>query len=91
VPSRKPKWPAQPAPSTPEAEPDPRTSFLIDDPIVQVLMSASAAFQNVEAGRSWLFTPNQSLGNLAPVTMISTESGREKVINELGLIEHGMF
>ena len=54
-------------------------------------MAASAAFQNVETGRSWLFTPNQSLGNVAPVTMISTESGREKVINELGLIEHGMF
>lgn len=65
--------------------------FLIEDPIVQILMSAAAAFQKFETGRSWLLTPNAALGNRAPISLIATESGRELVANELGLIEHGMF
>ncbi|MGA8028243.1 MAG: sigma factor [Bryobacteraceae bacterium] len=64
---------------------------LIEDPIVQILMAAAAAFQRLETGRSWLLTPSPSLGNVAPVSLISSRAGREIVANELGLIEHGMF
>jgi antitoxin Xre/MbcA/ParS-like protein len=93
MPFRKVKRPSR-TPSEPNVDreaPDARVSFLFEDPIVQVLMTVSAAFQRVETGRSWLFTPNQSLGNVPPIAMISTEVGREKVVNELGLVEHGMF
>jgi RNA polymerase sigma-70 factor, ECF subfamily len=66
-------------------------SYLMEDPTVQILMAAAAAFQNIETGRSWLLTPSPSLGNVPPMKLITTQSGREMVTNELGLIEHGMF
>ncbi len=66
-------------------------SALMEDPVVQILMAAAAAFQKSETGRSWLLTPSPSLGNVAPLSLISTPAGREMVANELGLIEHGMF
>jgi len=64
---------------------------LMENPVVQIFMAAAAAFQDVETGRSWLLTPSPSLGNVAPVSLIATQAGRELVANELGLIEHGMF
>jgi uncharacterized protein (DUF2384 family) len=64
---------------------------LIGDPVVQILMAAAAAFQELEIGKSWLLTPSAALGNVAPVSLISTPAGRKIVGNELGLIEHGMF
>ena len=66
-------------------------SALIEEPVVQILMGAAAAFQDLATGRSWLLTPSPGLGNVAPVSLISTPAGREMVANELGLIEHGMF
>ncbi len=66
-------------------------SFLIEDPTVGILMATAAAFQDLETGRSWLFTPSPALGNVAPMSLLSTEAGREIVANELGLIQHGMF
>jgi RNA polymerase sigma factor for flagellar operon FliA len=66
-------------------------SALMEDPVVQILMAAAAAFQKPETGRSWLLTPSPSLGNVTPASLISTKAGREMVANELGLIEHGMF
>ncbi len=66
-------------------------SAILEDPIVQILMSTAAAFQTVETGRSWLLTPSPSLGNVTPLSLIMTPQGREMVANELGLIEHGMF
>jgi hypothetical protein len=67
------------------------TSALIEDPIVNILMAVAAAFQKAETGRSWLLTPSPSLGNVRPLSLITTPTGREMVANELGLIEHGMF
>ena len=64
---------------------------LIEDPTVGILMETAAAFQDLETGRSWLFTPSPAFGDVAPVSLISTAAGREIVANELGLIEHGMF
>jgi hypothetical protein len=64
---------------------------VIENPIVQILMSAAATFQTVETSRLWLLTPSVSLGNVAPVSLIATPEGRRTVANELGLIEHGMF
>lgn len=64
---------------------------LIENPIVQILMAAASAFQELETGRAWLLTPSMSLDNVAPVSLISSQAGREIVANELGLIEHGMF
>lgn len=64
---------------------------LVEDPTVGILMATAAAFQNLEIGRLWLFTPSAALGNVAPVSLISTAAGRDIVANELGLIEHGMF
>jgi RNA polymerase sigma factor FliA len=64
---------------------------LIEDPIVGILMAAAAAFQTLEVGKSWLLTPNPALGKITPISLISTEEGRDIVANELGLIAHGMF
>lgn len=64
---------------------------LIDDPTIRILMAAAAAFQKLETGRSWLLTASPALGNVAPLSLISTPAGREIIANELGLIEHGMF
>jgi hypothetical protein len=74
-----------------ESESRQYVTSLIADPVVQILMAAAAAFQELEIGRSWLLTPSAALGNVAPVSLISTPAGREIVANELGLIEHGMF
>ncbi len=63
---------------------------LIEDPIIQTLMTVAAAFQSFEAGRAWLLTPNPSFGHAPPLSSVTTEAGRELVANELGLIEHGM-
>lgn len=64
---------------------------LLDDPVIQTLMAAASAFPSLQTVRSWLLTPNAALANEAPVSLLSTEAGREILTNELGLIEHGMF
>lgn len=64
---------------------------LVEDPTVGILMATAAAFQDLETGRLWLFTPSSALGNVVPVSLISTAAGRDIVANELGLIEHGMY
>ena len=64
---------------------------LMEDPVVGILMAATATFQKLEVGKSWLLTANVALGNITPISLISTEEGRDIVANELGLIEHGMF
>jgi len=76
---------------SPERDSSTPVPSLMEDPVVQILMAAAAAFQDLETGRSWLLTPSPSLGNVAPVSLIATQAGRELVANELGLIEHGLF
>ena len=71
--------------------PDRDVSSLLEDPIVEVLMAVAAAFQDLETGKRWLSTPTPSLGNVTPLSLLSSASGRETIANELGLIQHGMF
>jgi uncharacterized protein (DUF2384 family) len=71
--------------------PDRDVSSLIEDPIVKILMAVAAAFQDLETGKRWLSTPIPSLGNVTPLSLLSSASGRETISNELGLIQHGMF
>jgi hypothetical protein len=70
---------------------DKEVQNIANSPAVGVLMAAAAAFQDVETGRSWLSTPRVSLGGKTPLTLIATDEGRQVVLNELGLIQNGMF
>jgi uncharacterized protein (DUF2384 family) len=68
-----------------------RAVALVDDPSVEVFMAAAAAFQGVDEGKRWLTMPSESFGNKPPLAEIGSEEGRKKILNELALIEHGMF
>lgn len=39
----------------------------------------------------WLEKPKRALGNLIPFKVAETEDGKQKVLDLLGRIEHGVF
>jgi len=64
---------------------------LLQDPIVEVFMAAAIAFQDVKRGKAWLLSPIQAFDHQPPIAAINTPQGRERIMNELGIIAHGMF
>jgi len=64
---------------------------LLDDPRIEVLMAVAIAFHDVAEGKRWLKMPSDSLGKKSPLSVIGSKDGRQKILNELALIEHGMF
>lgn len=64
---------------------------LLDDPTVDVFMATAIAFQDIAQGKRWLTMPSDSFGRNPPISVIDSEDGRKKILNELALIEHGMF
>lgn len=48
-------------------------------------------FEDTEAFRVWLNTPNFALGNLPPMELLKDSYGKEMVISELIRIDNGIF
>ncbi len=59
--------------------------------LVRVMDTAVQYFGNKEDAWHWLQTPVRGLGNVTPVSLISTESGALEVTDLIGRLEHGVF
>lgn len=57
----------------------------------EVMQIGLEVFSDVAKLKLWLNTPNFSLGNLKPIELLKDSYGKEKVINELTKINHGIF
>jgi len=57
----------------------------------RILERAHAVFEAHDAALDWLKTPNRSLRNETPLSLLDTEIGAEIVLDTLGRIEHGVF
>ena len=44
-----------------------------------------------EEATQWLSRPVKGLGNIAPITLLATESGALDVLDLIGRLEHGVF
>lgn len=58
---------------------------------VRVLDATVDYFGNKDDAWRWLQTPVRGLGNVAPVDLISTETGALEVTDLIGRLEHGIF
>lgn len=58
---------------------------------VRVLDATVDYFGNKDDAWRWLQTPVRGLGNVAPVDLISTETGALEVTDLIGRLEHGVF
>ncbi len=59
--------------------------------LANVFALASAVFENEEAARAWLKTPQIGLGGKVPYDLIHTEVGTKEVIELLKRIEYGVL
>ncbi len=48
-------------------------------------------FENRKKFLHWFKSKNRALGNITPVSLMKTKSGAEKILEELGRIEYGVF
>ncbi len=67
---------------------DERTSEVIVR-LAEFLLLATQAFDDREAGRAWLVSPNPALGGAAPIDWLDTEYGAREVRRLLTNIEYG--
>ncbi|MRS21841.1 DUF2384 domain-containing protein [Enterobacteriaceae bacterium RIT692] len=59
---------------------------------VRVMDAAVQLFGgNKEDATQWLSRPVKGLGNIAPITLLATESGALDVLDLIGRLEHGVF
>ena len=75
------------------AKPSPRQRRAAGDVEAVVLLLARAVetFGKADAAYEWFTTPTKALRGQSPLDIAQTALGREKVLNELGVIDHGMF
>lgn len=59
--------------------------------VARVIERAEEVFENRDAAREWLKSPNASLSGQTPMSLLDTEIGAESVLDTLGRIEHGVF
>ncbi|MGP3593190.1 type II RES/Xre toxin-antitoxin system antitoxin [Vagococcus sp. WN89Y] len=59
--------------------------------LVRVVDTAVQFFGSKKMAWEWLQTPVRGLGNVAPISLIATESGALEVTDLLGRLEHGVF
>jgi putative toxin-antitoxin system antitoxin component (TIGR02293 family) len=57
----------------------------------RLVRRASAVVGGMPEARTWLTTPQRSLGRRRPFDVASTEVGADEVFALLGRIEHGVF
>ena len=67
------------------------SSAFAQDTNIEIFMAAAIAFQGVDEGKLWLTTPSESFNGKPPLSVINSVEGRQKILNELALVEHGMF
>jgi putative toxin-antitoxin system antitoxin component (TIGR02293 family) len=59
--------------------------------VARVIERAEDVFEDPDAARDWLTSPNSALDGETPVSLLDTEIGAEAVMDTLGRIEHGVF
>lgn len=59
--------------------------------LARVVGRANEVFEDAEAARHWLKSPNSALGGKTPFSLLDTDIGAENVLDTLGRIEHGVF
>jgi len=59
--------------------------------LARVIGRAGEVFEDMDAARHWLKSPNAALAGAAPLSLLDTDIGAESVLDTLGRIEHGVF
>lgn len=59
--------------------------------LARVVGRANEVFEDPEAARHWLKSPNLALSGATPLSLLDTDIGAESVLDTLGRIEHGVF
>ena len=59
--------------------------------IARVVARAEDALGSLEKARLWLSRPNRAINMVAPITLLDTDTGAQRVTDILGRIEHGTF
>jgi putative toxin-antitoxin system antitoxin component (TIGR02293 family) len=61
------------------------------DPLDRVLNSVEKVYESRERARHWLSRPNPRLDGRAPVTLLDSDDGLQRVEELLGQIDEGFF
>lgn len=60
--------------------------------LARIISAADELFEgNRASARRWLNKPNRALGNISPLRMAETETGRREVEDLIARLEHGVF
>ena len=59
--------------------------------VARVIERAEEVFEDSDAARIWLKSPNTALSGETPMSLLDTEIGAESVMDVLGRIEYGVF
>lgn len=59
--------------------------------LARVVERATEVFEDFDAARDWLRSPNSALGRSTPFGLMDTDIGAESVVDTLGRIEHGVY
>ncbi|WP_018937360.1 MULTISPECIES: MbcA/ParS/Xre antitoxin family protein [unclassified Thioalkalivibrio] len=62
----------------------------VEERITRIREKATALFEDPEIADRWMCTRNRALGD-APINLLETVKGTEKVETVLHRIEHGVF
>jgi putative toxin-antitoxin system antitoxin component (TIGR02293 family) len=62
----------------------------LDDDLDLVYRRCLKVFQHRNLVEAWLTTTNHVLGDVTPLSLLTTKSGIEMVLDELGRIKHGI-
>jgi len=76
------------------ANPKPMLDRVESDRIARVARLYALAAEVLgsdEAARTWMMTPNRSLDNARPFTLLETEGEAREIEDALGRIQHGIF
>ena len=66
-------------------------SVKLVNPIVEVTARAIEVFGSREKALRWLKAPVRSLGDQAPISLLDTQDGINRVKDVLGRVEHGVW
>lgn len=59
--------------------------------LARVIERAEETYEDMDAARDWLKSPNAALAGATPLSLLDTDIGAESVMDTLGRIEHGVF
>jgi len=59
--------------------------------IAEVAVKGSKVFESKDRFLAWMNHPNKALGNKTPMSLLNSKFGTDKVLDELGRMEHGVF